>query len=230
MKYLPSIAFEEMSGSAKGLTAATTPVRNTPRNRGYGGSVRTSSQAAVKSVFKALSQSWRSLTNEQILAWTAMAASQKGRSVLGTASKISGSNLYSRLNFWIVRCGGEALASPPELTGVEAPAEAAVELTDGTFSFHLPPLPADVTGPEPVIMASAPQSNGISNAYAKAVQIGGVREVVSTSIDILSDYAALFGEPGEAAPKVFMKYFFVNSATGEKSGEMLHMAVYTPAP
>lgn len=230
MKYLPSIAFEEMSGSAKGVTAAKTRGRKYIRNRGYGGSVRTSSQAAVKSVFKALSQSWRSLTNEQILAWTAMAASQKGRSVLGTASKISGSNLYSRLNFWIVRCGGEALASPPELTGVEAPAEAAIELSEGTFSFQLPSVPADVTGLKLVIMASAPQSNGISNAYAKAVQIGGVREVVSTSIDILSDYAALFGEPGEAAPKVFMKYFFVNSATGEKSGEMLHMAVYTPAP
>ena len=159
-----------------------------------------------------------------------MAASQKGRSVLGSASKISGSNLYSRLNFWIVRCGGEALANPPELTGVEAPAEAAIELSEGTFSFQLPSVPADVTGLKLVIMASAPQSNGISNAYAKAVQIGGVREVVNTSFDILSDYAALFGEPGEAAPKVFMKYFFVNSATGEKSGEMLHMAVYTPAP
>ena len=113
---------------------------------------------------------------------------------------------------------------------MEAPAEAAIELSEGTFSFQLPSVPADVTGLKLVIMASAPQSNGISNAYAKAVQIGGVREVVNTSFDILSDYAALFGEPGEAAPKVFMKYFFVNSATGEKSGEMLHMAVYTPAP
>jgi hypothetical protein len=26
-----------------------------------------------------------------------------------------------------------------------------------------------------------------------------------------------------AAPKIFMKYFFVNTKTGEKSGEMLNM-------
>ena len=76
------------------------------RNKGYGGGVRTAAQAAVKSVFKQLSQSWKSLTNEQILAWNSLALSQAGRSVLGTSSKITGSNLYMRLNYWIVTCGG----------------------------------------------------------------------------------------------------------------------------
>ena len=52
MKYVPSIAFDEMSGSAKGVTAAKTRGRKYIRNRGYGGSVRTSAQASVKSVFK----------------------------------------------------------------------------------------------------------------------------------------------------------------------------------
>ena len=109
MKYIPSIAFEEMSGSAKGVTAAKTMGRKYIRNKGYGGGVRTAAQAAVKSVFKQLSQGWKSLTNEQILAWTSLAQSQAGRSVLGTSSKITGSNLYMRLNYWIVYCGGEAL-------------------------------------------------------------------------------------------------------------------------
>ena len=106
MKYIPSIAFEEMSGSAKGVTAAKTMGRKYIRNRGYGGGTRTAAQAAVKSVFKQLSQGWKSLTNEQILAWNSLALSQAGRSVLGTSSKITGSNLYMRLNYWIVTCGG----------------------------------------------------------------------------------------------------------------------------
>lgn len=55
MKYIPSIAFEEMSGSAKGVTAAKVRGRKYIRNRGYGGGVRTSAQAAVKSIFKQLS-------------------------------------------------------------------------------------------------------------------------------------------------------------------------------
>ena len=66
MKYIPSIAFEEMSGSAKGVTAAKTRGRKYIRNRGYGGSTRTEFQASVKNVFKQLSQSWRALSNAQI--------------------------------------------------------------------------------------------------------------------------------------------------------------------
>lgn len=66
MKYIPSIAFEEMSGSAKGVTAAKTRGRKYIRNRGYGGSTRTEFQASVKSVFKQLSQSWKGLSNAQI--------------------------------------------------------------------------------------------------------------------------------------------------------------------
>ena len=169
MKYIPSIAFEEMSGSAKGVTAAKTRGRKYIRNRGYGGSTRTEFQASVKSVFKQLSQSWKALSNAQILAWNKLAQSQAGLSVLGTSSKISGANLYMRLNYWIIFCGGDALANPPELVGVEAPGEAIISRTAEKFTFELEQVPA-------------------------------------------------------AAPKVFMKYFFVNTKTGGKSGEMMAIA------
>ena len=109
MKYIPSIAFEEMSGSAKGVTAAKMKNRKYIRNRGYGGSVRTSDQAKVKGIFKRLTTMWKSLSNENILAWNKLALSQQGRSVLGTGAKISGANLFTRLNYWIVACGGSPL-------------------------------------------------------------------------------------------------------------------------
>ena len=223
MKYVPSIAFDEMSGSAKGVTAAKVRGRKYIRNRGYGGSVRTSAQAAVKSIFKQLSQSWKNLTNAQILAWNALAQTQAGKSVLGTSAKISGANLYSRLNYWIVACGGEALANPPALQGVEAPTEAVVTLTPTKFTFELENEPDDVANLKLIVMASAPQSNGVTRAYSKAVQIGGVLEAVTEEYDLKQDYDGKHGAPNAAAPKVFIKYFFVNTKTGEKSGEMLTM-------
>ena len=137
MKYVPSIAFDEMSGSAKGVTAAKSRGRKYIRNRGYGGGVRTSAQAAVKSVFKQLTQNWKNLTNAQILSWNALAQTQAGKSVLGTASKISCANLYTRLNYWIVQTGGTALATPPTLVGVDAPAEADLDLSADAFNFQL---------------------------------------------------------------------------------------------
>ena len=103
MKYAPSIAFEEMSGSAKGVTAAKAKGRKYLRNRGYGKKTSTASQSTVKGIFKQLSQSWKNLTTAQISAWNNLAQSQAGRSILGNAAKISGLNLYQRLNFWIIR-------------------------------------------------------------------------------------------------------------------------------
>ncbi|MBR4978347.1 MAG: hypothetical protein IKY95_05255, partial [Bacteroidales bacterium] len=190
----------------------------------YGGSVRTSAQAAVKSIFKQLSQSWKNLTNAQILAWNALAQTQAGKSVLGTSAKISGANLYSRLNYWIVACGGEALANPPALQGVEAPTEAVVTLTPTKFTFELESEPDDVVNLKLIVMASAPQSNGVTRAYSKTVQIGGVLEAVTEEYDLKQDYDGKHGAPNAAAPKVFIKYFFVNTKTGEKSGEMLTLA------
>lgn len=230
MKYIPSIAFEEMSGSAKGVTAAKTMGRKYIRNRGYGGAARTAAQAAVKSVFKQLSQSWKSLTSEQILAWTSLAQSQAGRSVLGTSSKITGSNLYMRLNYWIVYCGGDALTNPPALRGVEAPSGAAISLTADAFTFTLDSEPTqNMTDLRLVIMASAPQSNGVTRAYNKAVGIGSPREAVSDEYDLKTDYDARHGAPSEAAPKVFMKWFFVDTTTGEVSGEQMALAQLSEA-
>ena len=69
-------------------------------------------------------------------------------------------------------------------------------------------------------MASAPQSNGVTHAYGKAVQIAQPLEAVCEEYDIKEDFYNKHGAPN-VAPKVFMKYFFVNTKTGEKSGEML---------
>ena len=224
MKYNPSIAFDEMSGSAKGVTAAKTRGRKYIRNRGYGGSTRTSFQASVKAVFKQLSQAWKNLTNAQILAWNAAANTAEVRSVLGTKSKISGSNLFMRLNYWVVYCGGAILTDVPALAGVESPAEATISISAAAMSFTLAEIPADVTNLKLVIQASEPQGRGITRAYSKAAAFGEPMVPVNTAIDIKAGYDAKYGAPSAGSPKVFFKYFYVNTATGEKSGEMMASA------
>ncbi len=221
MKYVPSIAFDEMSGSAKGVTAAKSRGRKYIRNRGYGGAARTAAQSSVKAIFKQLTQAWKNLSNAQILAWNALALTQAGKSVLGTASKITGANLFTRLNYWVVFCGGDIMQNPPTLQGVEAPTEAVIALTPTKFTFELEGEPANAGDLKLIVMASAPQSNGISRAYSKASQIGEPLEAACEEYDLKTAYDEKNGVPTSAAPKVFMKYFFVNTVTGEKSGEML---------
>ena len=221
MKYIPSIAFEEMSGSAKGVTAAKMKSRKYIRNRGYGGSVRTSDQAKVKSVFKMLTTKWKTLTNEQILAWNKLALSQEGRSVLGTKAKLSGSNLFTRLNYWVVSLGGQVMVTPPEINSVEAPSAATIVCQGDTFTFKLDQAPADNGGIFLVIEATEGQSNGVSRAHKKAAAIKLVEEPTAVAVDIRSEYVAKNGAPSAAAPKIFFRYYFVDSSTGVKSQEML---------
>lgn len=125
------------------------------------------------------------------------------------------------MNYWIVQTGGAALAPPPTLVGVNAPAEADLDLSAEAFNFQLTDIPENTADLRLIIQGSAPQSNGISRAYCKAVQIGAAREVVDEMINIKDDYKAVHRAVTEAAPKVFLKYFYVNTKTGEKSGEML---------
>ena len=225
MKYIPSTAFEEMSGSAKGVTAAKVKSRKYICNRGYGSSTRTSYQASVKAVFKQLSQAWKGLTNAQILAWNAAANTAAGRSVLGTKSKISGCNLFMRLNYWSVYCGGSIMTAVPTLSGIEAPADATMILSNSAMTFQLADIPSDVTNLKLIIQASEPQGNGITRAYSKAAAFGEPLTPVATTIDIKSDYDEKCGAPSAGYPKVFFRYFYVNTATGEKSGEKMASAV-----
>ena len=44
-------------------------------------------------------------------------------------------------------------------------------------------------------------------------------------IEVKSAYDGKNGAPSAGSPKVFFKYFFVNTATGEKSGEKMVSAV-----
>ena len=170
---------------------------------------------------------WRGLTNAQILAWNKLALSQEAKSILGTKGKISGANLFTRLNYRIVACGGSPVTTPPTLVGVETPSACTIVCTASAFTFQLASVPTDFTDLRLVIEATKGQSNGVSRAYSKAAEIKLVATPSATAVDIKSDYEAKNGVLGADAPKVFSRYYYVNEVTGEKSGVMLADAIGT---
>lgn len=89
-------------------------------------------------------------------------------------------------------------------------------LSASAMTFTLADIPSDVTNLKLIILASEPQGNGITKAYSKAAAFASPYTPVTTAIDIKSAYDSKNG-----APKVFFKYFYVNTATGEKSGEKM---------
>ncbi len=97
-----------------------------------------------------------------------------------------------------------------------------------TFTFKLDQALADNGGIFLVIEATEGQSNGVSRAHSKASAIKMVEEPTDAAIDIRADYVAKNGATSVAAPKIFFRYYYVNSCTGEKSGTMLAKTSWTP--
>lgn len=75
-----------------------------------------------------------------------------------------------------------------------------------------------------VIEASEGQSNGVSRAHS----IKLVEESTAAAVDIRADYVAKNGAPSAAAPKIFFRYYLVDSSTGVKSQTMLAECKWAP--
>ena len=140
---------------------------------------------------------------------------------ISLGAKISGANQFTRLNYWIVTCGGQPVLVPPTLLGVENPSSATIVCQGDTFTFKLDQALTDNGGIFLLIEATEGQSNGVSRAHSKASAVKLVEEPTDAAVDIRLDYVAKYGAPSAAAPKIFFRYYFVNSSTGEKSGTML---------
>ena len=138
-----------------------------------------------------------------------------------TSAKISGSNLFTRLNYWVVTLGGQPMVTPPELSSVEAPSEATVVCRGNVFTFQLDRAIADNGGIFLVIEASEGQSNGVSRAHDKAVAIKIIEGPDATLIDLRPEYLAKHGAFSASAPKIFLRYYYVDSNNGVKSQAML---------
>jgi len=227
MRYKPSIAFDRMSGSAKGVTASQNKGAIFIRTRGTGSKKRTADQATIKSIFRMLQQNWKHLTQAEIVAWNNAAKTQSGRRVLGQKAQLTGANLFLRLNFWVVRCGGQPIGLPPVLTGIEQPAVAEAAISNGSFMFRLNSVPEQAAGLRLVIMATGPQTVGTVTGVGRGSTFCEPFTPGVGAVNLLHQYASKFGMPNAGKPKVFLRYFYVNPLTGEKSGEQLINAFYS---
>ena len=111
--------------------------------------------------------------------------------------------------------------------GVENPSTATIVCQGETFTFKLDQALADNGGIFLIIEATEGKSNGVSRAHASAAAIKLVEEPTAAAVDIRADYVAKNGAPSAEAPKIFFRYYYVNSSTGEKSGVMLAETTWT---
>jgi hypothetical protein len=176
----------------------------------------TAAQAAVRSLFSSLSQSWRSLTQAQRDAWNAAVTDFSRTDVFGDLRNPSGFNLYQRLNNVLSQVGAFILTVPPTPASVPL-----VEITSLTAASVTPSLSVGFS-PTPVgehtaiiVRATPAMSAGKSFVSSEYRVIGVLHEVTPTPYDALADYQSIFGTIGNEGQQIFVSFTPVNTTSGQ---------------
>ena len=165
----PSIAFNEFSGSAKGVTARYTKGRTVLSVRCYPTGVASLSQLVSRKNLNHISRTYKLLSDEQHLAWARLAERLRTRAVLGSRIKLTPHNAFVRLNCNRALAGQGILMDPPEMKSIP-------QVNFGAFYVNSDEVVVEsVRQPDDnyklVVKMTGAQSTGVSNAWSKTVVI-----------------------------------------------------------
>ena len=210
---LPSIAFGGFSGSAKGVTARYQDGRSILSLKSYPTGEATVLQIARRTSLKKITKTWPLLTDQQRLDWERLAEHASGVSVFGQKAKLSGINLFVRLNSNRQMAGETLLTDAPD-------SNAASPNVEYSNLYVTPDLVA-FTGirhqPSPyklVVKMSASQSPGISNGWSKTVIISGDTEDDWGEANVTELYLNKIGAAATPGQKVFVETYWLDTETG----------------
>ena len=218
----PSIAFEDMRKSAGGVTASKNKARLYLKNRISPRNPRSDAQTKVRATLTTFAKNCAALTPEQRDAWYEAAKSAMGVRILGNAAKISGFNLYVRINSNLDMIGKEAIQVPG--TGAEfAPFDIVSIAYVAAAGENAAKLNVTFSGIENLTaqtldISATPGNTQKNKSYpAKQKNIGVFTEISAGVVDIAAQYQAVLGAFPASGQKIQIEAFLVDNATGEAS-------------
>ena len=211
---LPSIAFGGFSGSAKGVTARFQDGRSILSLKAYPTGYATASQLVRRSTLSKISKAYKNLTAEEQKTWENLAETVSGKSVFGQKAKLSGSNLFVKLNSNRAYVGEAQLLSTAPANLVAIPT---VEFTDYCISEDII-LFAGVPDPEAELLLVAKMSNGqsrgVSSGWDKTVIISPDKVPDWGDIDLTDAFRNVMGTSPVDGQKYFVELYWIDPATG----------------
>lgn len=208
----PSIAFNEFSGSAKGVTARYTKGRTVLSVRCYPTGVASPSQLVSRKNLNHISRTYKLLTDEQQLAWARLAERLRSRAVLGSRIKLTPHNAFVRLNCNRALAGQGILMDPPEMKSIP-------QVNFGAFYVNSDEVVVEsVRQPDDncklVVKMTGAQSNGVNNAWSKTVVISSAEDADWGDLDLTDAFAEVKGEVPADGFKYFVEMYWLDAATG----------------
>ena len=180
---------------------------------------RSSSQMNVRASFTALSKLWSDATMDNYrAAWIALADSYPVKDVFGQSQKLTGHQMFVRLNRALQTISVNPILPAPASLSVPYPGTLTLAKAGGppitslSVDVATPPTAAE----KGVIFATSPQSPGRATAGAKFRKLKLINSLTTLPSDILPEYITKFGAP-PTGRKVFVRILFTNATTGAQS-------------
>lgn len=215
MKYTPGLMVGQLSGKAGSTVASHNRNGSYFRSRTIPANPNTSAQATQRNNVQELSQTWRTLTDEQRTAWAGLGAQMTRLDRQGNAYTLTGNQAFMSVNRNLRLLGLADVSDAPLFTGdlnVTSVSFASLDSSD-TISVAFTPTPIGADN-YLVIECSAPVSAGIN-----FVPRSGFRKIFQTALNgtspsnIATAYNAKFGSlVGLDGAKVFVRARIINAS------------------
>ena len=213
MKALPSIAFNDFSGSAKDVTARSTSGGTILSVRSYPSKVYSPNQKIQRNNLSKISRAYKQLTDSQMKSWEGLAKHLKATSYLGSSAEMTAHNAFVRININRSLAGEHLLKDAPSHIGlIPDVAYSSVVMTPQLIMFSgikHEPAPYKL-----VVKMSASQSAGSSNGWSKTVLLASDIEDDWGEADVTRLYLKAIGVEPVPGQKVFIEAYWMNTQTG----------------
>lgn len=209
-----SALVQEARGKLNGSVLSKNKGGNYMRNKTTPVNPNTAAQAAVRNNLTYIAQAWRGLTQQQRDGWSGVTEQYQRTNIFGDKTKLSGSQLFSRLNLNLLTVGEPDITDAPLPTNIASIDSISATAAASPASFSLTFSPAIDTDTKMILRASPGMSPGISNAKNKMRIIGYLDDTNTSPFNALAMYQAKFGSIPPAGSKIFFDMEPVNKTTG----------------
>lgn len=213
MKALPSIAFNDFSGTAKDVTARHFRGRTVLTVRPFPSKVVSSSQKTNRNAMDKISRAFKTLSDAQIAGWSALGERLHSESVLGSSIGLTAHNAFVRLNRNRQMAGMPLLLdAPSHLVTIPNVVYEKIWVTPKTIIFK--GVQHEAAPFSLVIKMSAGQSAGVSSGWSKTVIVSPGMEDDWGDADVTALYTKALGFKPAIGEKVFFEMYWMDTSTG----------------
>ena len=213
MKALPSIAFNDFSGTAGNVTARQTKTGTVLTVRPFPSKVVTVSQRDNRNAMARISRAFKKLTEVQMESWARLAEQMKSETVLGSAIPLTAHNAFVRLNR-NRQMAGEGILMDAPLRNLFVPRVAYTEVVMTPQLIVFTGIKHEPAPYKLVVKMSASQSPGISSGWSKTVIISSDTEDDWGEADLTKLYLKTIGVEPVPGQKVFIESYWMDTSNG----------------